>query len=694
MPGKTENNESNRARHSVLRRIFVGSLRLGGSVEKMPNVADPCEEIRGAPNLGALLRTPGLGHALNLHAMECATCQVLARPHWESAMESLSSEQVKGISGLAAEIGRRKNSKISFGEKSTERVSAIDTVRSLAEEARAELGASSCTVYVVDPYWKDEFRLLACPGVKLQETMHGFVTPEPVVSEGAGESFCVDAASAYSEPQRRNNGFAIPQNIPPEVRHLFGDFVTREGVVSSARLSSRRSGAVEVILFVNFGARTFFNATLRKRMRKLLDDIQAYRQGIFEELQLRDAPTVREMLKVMSTTQDLARVGVNEQDLKSYFESVLCAAMDVAGLSPEIGTGTIHLYDPDTHLLSLVAYRGKAEHINRAQVQYADGGVGVISWVALRGRPLIIHDLEHSPFKAIHVTIMKQTQSELAVPMMAGKRLLGVLNLESTKSSFKNRHVRAFAYSANLAAGAVRLYEEGRKNQRLMQLVGRLLDCFLHASNAPEEVEADVAALGRLVSEWLGADGWDMWYYTPKSTPQFCEAFATYSDFDPKTNPRQTGWSTFICRLNQRVWISEIQSPNRFNVLFWNQDERTWKEHAPLVKYAPKRMNEQVILHKATSELGIPIFVRDRCVGVAWAEYRKPCLQPPHKEQMSMALGFAAGAGLIMQWAKLRQAENRSEEQEALRQNCERDLIELTADLCATRELQRTASTS
>jgi hypothetical protein len=390
-----------------VRRIFATSAYLGNVTGLFESVTENiCQQIEEATDLGELLRVPGLGHRLNLHATKCSSCRSKVRPYWNAALNQLPPEQLDSIRMLDQTMKSRIDKDVLQVRRSYD---SIKAARKLVVTARRELGASSCIVYLRDPTWTQEFRVLSCPGVKLPEPMQGFVGPVPVVTGGASESFCLDARL---DSQRRNSSCEIPESIPATIRPLFGDFVEREGVVSSARLAYPKNRTPKVIIFVNFNRRITFSEDIKRRTRRLLGELLCYRAKISAELQAEDAPTVRQMLNIMKAADVLAVAGLDHEDeLKRYFDSVLDAAMEATGVRTQTGVGTIHLYDSETHVLSLAAYRGMAEHIDWARAQSVNEGMGVISWAALRKRPLIISDLEKSMFRRIHVPIQDGTKS-------------------------------------------------------------------------------------------------------------------------------------------------------------------------------------------------------------------------------------------------------------------------------------------
>src|SRR5258708_28085437 len=100
---------------------------------------------------------------------------------------------------------------------------SIKEITELLHRESAGLGATSCTLYVPDPYWTDEYRLVCMPGVKIQEPMHGFISPDQskrIIYDGRLTLFCPpDDLIQTSEKL-----LTIPETIPEDKRILFADF--------------------------------------------------------------------------------------------------------------------------------------------------------------------------------------------------------------------------------------------------------------------------------------------------------------------------------------------------------------------------------------------------------------------------------------------------------------------------------------
>lgn len=91
----------------------------------------------------------------------------------------------------------------------------------------------------------------------------------------------------------------------------------------------------------------------------------------------------------------------------------------------------IFLFEPDSGKLVLreiciSGYKG----VIPLEVPLELGDEGMVAWVAKTGEPLLVNDVSNEP-KYIVVEELKDTKSELAVPVKIGTKILGVLDIES-----------------------------------------------------------------------------------------------------------------------------------------------------------------------------------------------------------------------------------------------------------------------
>jgi len=425
---------------------------------------------------------------------------------------------------------------------------------------------------------------------------------------------------------------------------------------------------VEAVLFVNFKATVRFNRKLKEQMRLLRASLVDLVPAILEELRSQSPFPAAELLRILQPVQQLASggiPGIEAMSPESCFHSILQAALEAFHVPAEEGFGTIHLYRPESQRLERVACVGPVD----VEVPFQDvtKGEGIISWVALRRKALLIDDLSNSDFGPIHKRVRNGIRSELAVPMLADDELLGVLNLESVRPSAFSGHaseaskegwrggdatsahratsVRTMWYAAGQAAIACRISRHVAHARELAQRTLRLLSLCHQAATGEAGAELALQGLARLACQSLQADKCDIWYYDSASQT-FDQGAASYDDFHVSAGPRPNGWTHHIHTRRHAIWIGDVKSVRRFRVLCWNPEALTWSElsEGPNV---PTNVNPILPSLRVRTELGIPIFVRGDCVAVAWLKYHADH-EVPAPLTIDLAIGFAAHAALVI----------------------------------------------
>jgi nitrate/nitrite-specific signal transduction histidine kinase len=91
---------------------------------------------------------------------------------------------------------------------------------------------------------------------------------------------------------------------------------------------------------------------------------------------------------------------------------------------------------------------------------------GIVGWVAQAGEPILVNDVSENP-RYRSVEALRDTKSELAVPVKIGSKVLGVLDIESTEvDAFSEADLFTAQTLADQLAVAIenaRLYEETRQ---------------------------------------------------------------------------------------------------------------------------------------------------------------------------------------------------------------------------------------
>lgn len=128
--------------------------------------------------------------------------------------------------------------------------------------------------------------------------------------------------------------------------------------------------------------------------------------------------------------------------------------------------GNLMIYDADHHDLWMAAVRGDAREQRGTRHSVEKGIVGLVA----RTRRMLNVDLTQPSWRDVYLDFFPGTRSELAVPMLAGGELRGVLNVESQASqNYSERDERLLQGLADLAAIVVQNADAFKREQRLVE---------------------------------------------------------------------------------------------------------------------------------------------------------------------------------------------------------------------------------
>ncbi|MBI4585700.1 MAG: sigma 54-interacting transcriptional regulator [Planctomycetes bacterium] len=144
-------------------------------------------------------------------------------------------------------------------------------------------------------------------------------------------------------------------------------------------------------------------------------------------------------------------------------------------------TGSVILIDNDQNL-RIVAARGLGSNVEKEVILKV--GQGVTGWVALYGKPLNVPDVRQD---SRYVMVKEHIRSELAVPMVLGKKAIGVISVDSSKEgNFSEDDLQILTFVGSQAAQILqnaKAYNEiRRKNDQdetlveISQALGSALD--------------------------------------------------------------------------------------------------------------------------------------------------------------------------------------------------------------------------
>jgi GAF domain-containing protein len=158
----------------------------------------------------------------------------------------------------------------------------------------------------------------------------------------------------------------------------------------------------------------------------------------------------------------------SQLDLNHVFDLILVKALELTHST----LGSLHLYDPHLNELYMVAERGVAED---KKGRHQKLGEGIVGYVAKQQQLQNVEDVTQTPWSKIYQEFFPGARSELAIPMLAGDELRGVLNIESPSlNNFSESDERLLQGLADLAVVALQnaeRYKEAEKEAQRMKLL-------------------------------------------------------------------------------------------------------------------------------------------------------------------------------------------------------------------------------
>jgi signal transduction protein with GAF and PtsI domain len=127
--------------------------------------------------------------------------------------------------------------------------------------------------------------------------------------------------------------------------------------------------------------------------------------------------------KLLKALIDIGQELASTIELEELLNRILKISREVFHFENAI----IRLLDADRGLLVTAAAYGYAEEAIRPEIKV---GQGVMGKVAMSGRPILVTDVAMLPD---YVPGISGARSELAVPMLAREKLIGVFNVESPR---------------------------------------------------------------------------------------------------------------------------------------------------------------------------------------------------------------------------------------------------------------------
>src|ERR1035438_7841317 len=289
----------------------------------------------------------------------------------------------------------------------------------------------------------------------------------------------------------------------------------------------------------------------------------------------------------------------------------------------------ILLVNDRTHELRV---RFQIGHITQIERLHIPMGRGVVGQVALTRQPVLLNDVTTSE---TYVEVNPEVRSELAVPLIAKNRLIGVLDIESEQAGyFRPEHLRLLTLTASRIAQAI-------ENARLYARVSRQAQTLTVLNEISAELtsilELDplLARIGQLLRRLIDYQMFSIMLLDDKGETlitRYAWRFG-YAHAPLRRIPITSGLAGAAVREWRPINVPDVRKD---------------------LRYLP--MNPETL-----SELIVPLFHKGRIIGILDLEHTRPgFFNEDHERALTT---MAAQVAIAIENARLYQAVTRQERQ-------------------------------
>jgi GAF domain-containing protein len=205
-------------------------------------------------------------------------------------------------------------------------------------------------------------------------------------------------------------------------------------------------------------------------------------------LAIKNAQTYEREKRIADERQALITVNqqiVSQLDPSRVFALILEKALEIT----DSRAGNLMLYDALHNDLWMAAEHGVEAHKKGRRQKLDEGIVGI---VAQTHRPLLVADVTQPPWQDIYIPFIPTIHSELAVPLIEGDSLRGVLNIESPLVDHFDEHdERLLTALADLAVVAIqnaRQYEHAETGRKRLRALHQIDQNIISQLDNPDQV--------------------------------------------------------------------------------------------------------------------------------------------------------------------------------------------------------------
>lgn len=256
--------------------------------------------------------------------------------------------------------------------------------------------------------------------------------------------------------------------------YIFSDWIMAQGImpeitIPRPTLISNAVGlsiGLALIVFINWYANRQISRALEVE-REITQQLERQRSELEDLVAQRTRGLERRAIQ-LQTTSDIAKMASELTDPPALMEQAIELIRSRFGFYHS----SIFIMDETSNWAELAASTGEAgKQMLARQHRLAVGSASIIGWVTANRLPRVAHDVTADPYHFKN-PLLPETRSELAVPLLVGQRLLGVLDVQSTEADiFSDDDVRALEAIASELAVTV---DSTRIQQNLQSRLDRL----------------------------------------------------------------------------------------------------------------------------------------------------------------------------------------------------------------------------
>lgn len=407
---------------------------------------------------------------------------------------------------------------------------------------------------------------------------------------------------------------------------LYGTFGSREEVSCRHAINFGHGGNCKAVLFLNFKDHEI-EVPLSWQDR-IIEEVSEYLPKAIEDTVLSD-------VYQLSISELQSQVVDFRGDVTPYLTSLLHKCISMLRHDPENTLATISRFDEKKS--SLRVHVSTEDSTIRHETTF-DTPQGLITWVALHQKPLLINELAASHFKALFHELLDDAASTMVVPMIVRNDCCGVISIESrTPGAFSQSDLRVVWALANQVGVQLDSMNSYMCQYRTMNCEVLEFKRMVHETGPLDQALLDEFA--SLAKRSLGCDFVDVW--PRQEDGRFRETVgSTQPHLEVNAKPRKSGWTEYVAREGKPVWV-EISSRRSKGYVC---DHRAWSSAID----GPGTANSRIIGY-VSCELGVPVKLDNKVVAVVWLKHANLAARPV-PEDIEKALFFMELSSTI--WAE------------------------------------------